>query len=213
MQLALKSVYVPGKAYAVPRGTAHSFATSDQVLRVDTFQKAPPSMKRFAPLGPFFRHQETVIPVPGQSLLSESVEAIWQGLKIVDEETDFGMFTSTPRKRPEDNARYGPKFSYRDTKFLLGTKIVDLLTARLAIYLPSYLFLLEHLISQEIIGEIESALVDDKVVLFYDWDSNFDIRFIDRPFSHSAILASWFNGSIQTDFSHMNGGARNMENH
>lgn len=52
-------------------------------------------------LSPFHFNPEFNIPVPGRpGLYAHSVESIWQGLKIIDGETDFEMFKREPRKRP-----------------------------------------------------------------------------------------------------------------
>jgi hypothetical protein len=38
------------------------------------------------------------------------------------------------------------------------------------------------------------------LVVFYDVDSNMDIFDVSASFSHSALLASWFNGSLDESY-------------
>ena len=81
-------------------------------LYIDTLQGAPQEMVRFQPWNPFFFHHDALIPVPGTSLLSESVEGIWQGLKLVDGVVDLGQLKGLPSKRPSEEVR-GADTSYQ----------------------------------------------------------------------------------------------------
>jgi hypothetical protein len=175
-----------------------------RVLRVDTYQAAPPEMACFATLNPFHFDQAWRIPVPGQAgMFACSVEAVWQGLKVHNGQTDFPMFSRPPYKRPADEDR-GAGYSYPASRFRFGNGAaggeVDLVTARLVIYLPAYLYLLERLVPDEVMARIGQALAAGDEVLFYDWDDNFDILDPGASFSHSALLAAWFNGTLDEQF-------------
>src|SRR5580693_3107455 len=71
-----------GAARAVPRPAPG--APPPPGLAVDSYNGAPPSMHRFRALNPFDFDPEHRIPVPGRGETSCSVEAVWQGLKLVD---------------------------------------------------------------------------------------------------------------------------------
>ena len=89
----------PGRARPVARSSG--LGSTGPELRVDTYQSAPSNMECFTTLNPFHFDPAWQIPVPGQSGLSAcSVEAVWQGLKVHDGQTDFPMFTQPPYKRP-----------------------------------------------------------------------------------------------------------------
>jgi hypothetical protein len=187
-----------GRAVAVPRqvGTA----VVGTALRVDTYQAAPPDMARFATMNPFHFDPAWCIPVPGQpGRHSCSVEAVWQGLKILDGSTDFAMFDRPPAKRPPDRER-GPGYDYTASRFRLGADEVDLVTARLILYLPAYLFVLERLVPTVALAEIDAALAAGRDVYCYDWDDNTDIFDPAASFSHSAVLAAWFNRTLDEQF-------------
>ena len=187
-----------GRARAVAREVGIGWSAA--ALRVDTYQAAPADMARYTTMNPFHWDPAWMIPVPGQpGVTSCSMEAVWQGLKIHAGETDFGMFAVRPYKRPADGLR-GADFDYAGSRFLFRDIAVDLLTARLLIYLPAYLYLMDRLVADSVIEEIRAALATGTDVVFYDWDDNFAISDPGSSFSHSALLAAWFNGDVEDQF-------------
>lgn len=182
-----------GRCRAVSR--ASGTAEDSAALPVDTADCAPPDMARFATMNPFHFEPGWRIPVPGTRLRASSMESVWQGLKYVDGETDLAMFDRRPVKRPPDHLR-GPDFDYPATTFEYAGEALDLVTARLLIYLPAYLYVLDRLVPDAVVAEIASARAAGRDVLFYDWDDNVDILDPSSSFSHSAILAAWFDGRL-----------------
>lgn len=172
------------------------------VLMVDSFKGAPFNMRPFDSLNPFHLWPQPCIPVPGQpGLLARSVEAVWQGLKQVDGSGDFAQFLSSPSKRPsDDERRQQTDYLYEESQFIYGERTLDLVSARLLIYLPTYLFMLHTLVPVTLIQDIHQHLATRGAVVFYDWDANQDITDPSRSFSHSALLASWFNGTWEKDY-------------
>jgi hypothetical protein len=157
-------------------------------------------MARYRPLNPFNRAANRRLPVPGAAVLASSVEAVWQGLKVVDGRTDFAMFPRRARQRPSGEERQLPGYRYEDSAFLHGDQVVDLVTARLVIYVPTYLFMLEHLAPYELLRSLVRAGRDGRNILFFDVDANFDVFDRSSSFSHSALLASWFSGSLEDSY-------------
>lgn len=190
----------PGRsvARAVPRADGLRLADGDTgTLCVDSADCAPASMERFRCFNPFRFVPDLGLPVPGQSVSACSIESVWQGLKLVDGQTEFSMFTRPPYKRPSEQERQRPGYRYEEAVFLYGTDVVDLVTARYALYLPTYLYALDRLAPQAVIEEIDGALEAGRAVAFYDWDDNFVLTDPSRSFSHSAILAAWFNATLE----------------
>jgi hypothetical protein len=178
---------------------------------IDTYNGAPINMRRFQFLNPFFTWNSPVIPVPAISNLtfSKSVEAIWQGTKYVDKKIDFAQFDGFPYKRPSEEARANnPKYCYATTQFYyeiyqkntIETRMISQLEARFLIYLVSYLYVLNHLVPEQLIHEIQRHIQEGSHVVFYDWDANMDITNVSESFSHSAILSAWFRNSLSDDF-------------
>ncbi|WHM37877.1 hypothetical protein [Streptomyces sp. BPTC-684] len=187
-----------GTTAAVSRASGLT-TTRPDALRVDTAAAAPPDMRRFATMNPFHFDPTWRIPVPGLAAVSHSVESVWQALRIVDGVTDLAMLEQPAAKRPAEHLR-GDGFDYaRSTLSHAGTPL-DLVTARYAIYLPTYLYLLDRLVPDSVLHEIRTALDAGRDVVFYDWDDNTDIEDPRSSFSHSAVLASWFGGRIEQDF-------------
>ncbi|WP_281886254.1 DUF6939 family protein [Paenibacillus sp. YYML68] len=189
-----------GKATCLPRNKALELMSKEQskLIFIDSADCAPSEMQQFQCFNPFRFDPQILIPVPGQESFSYSIEAIWQGLKIFDGKIDSDMFHKKPYKRPLEAEQ--TEYSYSDTVFCYKNYIIDIVTARFLIYLPSYLYLLDRILPQDLCNEIFKYLQCDCDIIFYDWDSNFDIYNKFESFSHSAILTSWFNGTLEKDF-------------
>jgi hypothetical protein len=186
-----------GRCLAFSRLAGLEALADGTALCVDTFRRASQDMRRFSPLCPFTTWDGNPLPVPGlRGHRASSVEGVWQGLKLVDGVTDLGQLTTVPHKRPPDHLRTG-SYDYRASTFRYGNQEVGLLTARLVIYLPAFLFLLDRVIPMTIHDELHAALGSGRSVAFYDWDGNMDIDNDLSSFSHSSILAAWFSGSLE----------------
>jgi hypothetical protein len=180
---------------AVPRQVG---LEAEGALRVDTANAAPASMGRFRELNPFTVNRSRPLAVPGRpDLLAYSVEAIWQGLKLVDGSTDLAQLQGEPHKRPPEDERDDPSYRYEDSCFLLGEEVLDLVSARRRIYVPAYLEMIELRLPAAVEAEIAAAREAGGEVLFYDWDANFDLADPSGSFSHSALLADWFSGRLE----------------
>lgn len=169
------------------------------VLLIDTYDGAPANMAEFRPLNPFHVWPEPVLAVPGTTETSTSVEAIWQGLKLIDGATDFRQFHSRPCKRPTDaERRASPTFRYSEARFRYADAEIDLLSARFLIYAIAFLELLDRAVAPPLIERIRGAARDGAQVVFYDWDDNPDISDTRTSFAHSALLRAWFAGDLGT---------------
>jgi hypothetical protein len=185
-----------GRAVAVSRIGGLRTLNRPEILSVDTLAAGDVGMQRWRPLCPFNVLETAELPVPGRpELRSRSMEAVWQGLKVVEGRLDLDQLTSVPHKRPPDDQRR-EDYRYADSEFMLGEKTLDLVTARYLIYLPTYLFVLSYAVSTDLLASIEDWLATGRDVAFYDWDANMDIDDGRSSFSHSALLARWFEGRL-----------------
>lgn len=185
-----------GSSMALARIHGLKTQYQDDVLSVDTLAACDNSMLRWRQLCPFHVWSSAAVLVPGRpDLRSRSVEAVWQGLKLVDGQLALDQLGSTPHKRPPDEGR-GAGYCYEDSAFMLDERRLDLLTARYLIYLPTYLHMLDTLVDVDLLACIDDWLTSGRGVAFYDWDSNMDIDDPRGSFSHSALLARWFNGTL-----------------
>ncbi len=130
---------------------------------------------------PFTLHEDG-IPVPGQDgLISYSVEGIWQGLKVIDGKCDFTLFEN---KRPHKR-KHEP---YPETRFIYGQSEIGIIEARHKIYVPSYLYMFEHLVPEDVIDEIMSKAIEGIDQFFHDVDNNPNINDSTRSYAHSSLL-------------------------
>lgn len=131
---------------------------------------------------PFTYSQDFKIPVPGlNGIFSHSVESIWQGLKVINEQTDFELFSRKPKKRKglvEGHLFYG--------------QLLDISNARKKIYRPSYFYYLDNYVPEEIKENLLIKVFDQWEVCLYDVEDNLDIEKPD-PFAHSVFACEYLN--------------------
>lgn len=135
-------------------------------------------------LSPFYPHGN--IPVPfSEGAHSESVEGIWQGLKVFNESdidtSKFSIRTMSGIKRP---ARfYGKPLGHRKG---VNGGLINYLEARKLIYIPTYLWVLKNK-TQDLISELcQKAIKTDLILL--DYSTNEDLEDLSKPLSHASLI-------------------------
>lgn len=146
---------------------------------IDVSSQGVGEYKRFSPFSHSKKYQ---IPVPGQEeLRADSVEGIWQGLKVIGEVTDFSLFLGKPKKRkgqPEGH--------------LFGEELLDYGKAREKIYVPAYIYQAVNGVLGEIKEDLEGKMEQGQAVMF-DVESNNSIKDLSSPYSHAALLVDLLN--------------------
>ena len=136
-------------------------------------------------LSPFYPHGN--IPVPfSDELTAQSVEGIWQGLKVFETiGIDTGKFDITTMKQLKRTVR---KFGMvrGHAKGVDSDELLPYLEARLQIYLPSYLWVLENCLQDEV-NQLRE-LADNQTVLLLDYETNTDIKNLSKPLSHAGLV-------------------------
>ena len=148
---------------------------------VDVTSKATTGLVK---LSPFFPHGD--IPIPfSENRKAKSVEGIWQALKVFESaDIDETMFSKrTVRK-------YGKPLGHR--KGVNGTDLLNYIDARIQIYLPSYLWVLENKVS-EIIERLKEASQKEDIVLL-DYETNCDVLNPKKPLSHAFLVKAYVEG-------------------
>ncbi|MBO2449511.1 hypothetical protein J4573_20590 [Actinomadura barringtoniae] len=133
-------------------------------------------------LSPFYPHGG--IPVPGHpDLTSESVEGVWQALKVfTDEEEDFSKLDVTTMKGIKRTVRrLGPPLGHR-----LGERLLGYEEARRVVYLPTYRWVLDHKVT-ELVAELRE-LSQRRAVVLLDYTTNGDVADLRTPLSHAALV-------------------------
>lgn len=134
---------------------------------------------------PFYPHGDIPLPFSGD-LTAQSVEGIWQGLKVFEtHDIDTSKFAVTSMKGLKRTLRrYGTVLGHR--KGVSGTELLDYYQARIAIYLPSYLWVLENCLQDEV-QELR-GLSANQTVLLLDYETNSDIKNLAKPLSHAGLV-------------------------
>lgn len=156
---------------------------------IDVTSHAKDEFIRFSPFYPLGG-----IPVPfSPGWTSASVEAIWQGLKdYVSVGIDTTLFKNhTMKDLKRTTRRFGPMKGHR--KGVTGKEHLGYLMARRAIYLPSYKWVLENKLSNEV--EKLRTLSRERTVILLDYTTNPDAEDASKPLSHAALIKAYIDGT------------------
>ncbi|MHC4662780.1 MAG: nicotinate (nicotinamide) nucleotide adenylyltransferase [Planctomycetota bacterium] len=143
------------------------------------------SEKEFAALSPRAPHGR--IPVPGmEGIYADSVEGIWEGLKLIHGRIDTRFFESQERKRRAHGRIEGHKF---------GDETLDYVEARKIIFRPSYLHTVKTNCN-ELVDKLVGRFKEGEVIFLHDDSSNPDIENTFSTLSHAAILVEYLNKEV-----------------
>ena len=166
------------------RGAAWPAKTYPGAAVVDVTSKGPDPWVR---LSPFFPHGG--IPVPfTPDVTAQSVEGVWQALKVFEgadvDPAKLDVTTMAGLKRSV--RRSGAIRGHREG--LTGERLLSYEDARRAIYLPTYRWVLEHRVEEEL-AELKELSGRGDVVLL-DYTTNGDVADLRAPLSHAALIAA-----------------------
>jgi hypothetical protein len=147
-------------------------------LVVDVSSRGPEPFCQLSPFQPYGG-----IPVPGMpGTTSDSVEGVWQGLKVFDGRIAPQYFSGRGRKRN------GVPEGHR-----LGERLLDLVAARRSIYLPTYRWMLEQRAQPAVIqGFLDRAQLDIPQYV-HDLGNIGSVEDRSGPLAHASVLADWLN--------------------
>lgn len=139
---------------------------------------------------PFYPHSN--IPIPPykkdveQKYFSQTVEGIWQGLKVFEgEDIDCSKFEIKNMEGIKRTTRkFGKPLGHRYG--VDGNKLLDYSTARKEIYLRAYAWLLENKLC-DIVLELK-ALAEKQDLVLLDYNTNEDIENYKKPISHAGLV-------------------------
>lgn len=140
---------------------------------------------------PFYPHGD--IPVPfTDGLVSQSVEGIWQGLKVFEsadiDPKRFEIISMKGLKRTV--RRFGVCLGHR--KGVEGSELLGYRDARYEIYLPTYRWVLENKLTEELQSLRQRA--KDAPLILLDYELNCDVDNLDRPLSHAGLVKHYLLG-------------------
>ena len=149
---------------------------------IDVSSYADPPWCTFSPM---WAHCGIPVPgMPGQT--SDSVEGVWQGLKVIRGQTAPRLFRGKGQKR-------GGKPSGHQ----LGTRLLDVVEARLKIYRPTYKWMLQHRVAPALIEELVARALRGVTQYVHDVGDNGDINNTNEPLAHAALVVQYVNRLCQ----------------
>jgi len=149
---------------------------------IDVTSKGTMPYLKFSPFYPIGN-----IPVPfSENSYAESMEGIWQGLKVFEkEDVDLQKFRITSMKGLKRTVRkYGIPLGHR--KGINGQTLLDYITARKQIYIPTYNWILENKLAVEM-NQLKE-LAKEKTVVLLDYETNGAIENPSKPLSHAQLI-------------------------
>lgn len=161
-------------------------AKKDGYLVIDvTSNSSDPTFVKFSP---FYPHGG--IPVPGEStMVSESVEGIWQGLKVF--ENGSGIDAQKFKIKNMKGIKRGGKGVVKGHLFA-GKELLDYVSARKMIYLPSYAYILKNNLHNEL-TLLKGLMQEGNKIALLDYTINENINDTTRPLSHASIIKDTLN--------------------
>lgn len=170
------------KCRFLPYSQAHRSSPPEGTLWIDVSSSAAQPLDQ---LSPFYPHGE--IPIPGlPGMTADSVEGIWQGLKVIRGKTAPRFFEGRGRTRAGEPIGH----KYGNSARLLG--LVD---ARRKIYIPAYHWMLDHRVDPDILNVFVYRAFVGIPQFFYDREDNGAIG-KDQPLAYARILVDHLNRRI-----------------
>jgi hypothetical protein len=159
----------------VPRYHVENLPAGSVVYDVSSYAEPP-----YCELSPMWVHGG--IPVPGTNETSDTVEGVWQGLKVIRGKTAPRYFRGPGGKRGGKPAGH-----------LLSKKLLGVVDARRLIYVPTYEWMLENCIDGRLIQSFIDAAFAGLVQHFHDVGDNGNPNNPDQPLAHAAVLVRYLN--------------------
>lgn len=156
---------------------------------IDVTSKGSRHFVKFSPFYPIGG-----IPIPNsEEAISESVEGIWQGLKVFsDEDIDLSKFQITNMKGLKRTVRkYGTPLGHRYG--INSTELLDYISARKKIYVPVYHWVLENKLRKEV--EELKTIHDRKDIVLLDYETNEHLENDSKPLSHASLIKEFILNS------------------
>lgn len=136
-------------------------------------------------LSPFYPHGG--IPVPfSEGAISMCVEGVWQGLKVFEHEgIDRDSFRNGTMRNIKRTVRTHGRCKGHQ-KGVRGTELLEYIDARKEIYVPTYMWMLEHRCRSQL-KEL-AAIARRGTLVLLDYDTNDDVENPAKPLSHASLI-------------------------
>ena len=146
----------------------------------------------FVKFSPFYPHGGIPIPFT-DNITAESVEGIWQGLKVFEnDDVDTSFFYKCDMKNLKRTVRkFGHCLGHR--KGVHGKELLGYIDARKQIYLPCYKWVLENKL-QKLVTAVR-IISKNKPVVLLDYNTNADVNNPKSALSHASLIKAYIEGN------------------
>ena len=145
-------------------------------------------------LSPFYPHGNIPVPYTNGLITANSVESIWQGLKVFqNSDIDIELFKHQELKGlKRTTKRYGKILGHKRGPDGRSDMLLSYSEARKQIYIPTYRWMLEHY-AMDIINRLR-CVNKEKTIVLLDYNTNCDVTNLQKPLSHAYLVKAYVEG-------------------
>ena len=145
-------------------------------------------------LSPFYPHYRIPIPGDSKTVTAACVEAIWQGLKVFENEgIDLAMFRNDTMKNIKRTVRkFGKPLGHQYGVF--SKELLGYDDAKRLIYIPAYKYVLENIPAVKRSLDKIRTILETRDVVLLDYNLNPDNADKTKPLSHAELIKMYIEG-------------------
>ena len=147
-------------------------------------------------LSPFYPHYRIPIPGDSKTVTAACVEAIWQGLKVFENEgIDLAMFRNDTMKNIKRTVRkFGKPLGHQYGVF--SKELLSYNDAKRLIYIPAYKYVLENVPAVKRSLDKIRTIQETRDVVLLDYNLNPGNADKSKPLSHAELIKMYLEGLI-----------------
>lgn len=147
-------------------------------------------------LSPFYPHYRIPIPGDSKTVTAACVEAIWQGLKVFENEgIDLAMFRNDTMKNIKRTVRkFGKPLGHQYGVF--SKELLSYDDAKRLIYIPAYKYVLENVPAVKRSLDKIRTIQETRDVVLLDYNLNPGNADKSKPLSHAELIKMYLEGLI-----------------
>lgn len=146
----------------------------------------------YVTLSPFYPHGNLPVPYT-DGILAESVEGIWQGLKVFENQgVDTSYFYNRSMRNLKRTTRKYGRVLGHSKGIEPGADILDYELARRNIYIPTYRYMLTHSAkAKKAIAHLREYLDAGIDLVLLDYNTNTNVEDLRTPLSHASLIKNY----------------------
>lgn len=146
-------------------------------------------------LSPLYPHGDILVPYTNELVMAYSVESIWQGLKVVEnEDFDISHFNNATMSNIKRTTRkHGKIIGHKRGPYGRNDELLSYIDARKTIYVVAYRWMIEHH-ALHIIERLSNTVARGKTIVLLDYNTNCDINDTSKPLSHAYLVKAYAQG-------------------